>query len=169
MKNAVIISAFAGVGKTSLVKKYPNIIDLESSDYKWIYYNKKIKSMNKEKRKGITKRTLNPAWPTNYLEEIKKQTLKYDLVLISQSKDIRNCLQKNKIKFYVFFPSKECKEEYIKRYIARGNNECFIKKINDNYDRWINDLEKEENKIILHSNENLEQILLKYKLIQKIK
>ena len=37
------------------------------------------------------------------------------------------------------------------------------------YDRWINDLEKEENKIILHSNENLEQILLKYKLIQKIK
>lgn len=35
MKKALIIAGFAGVGKTTLEVKYKNVINLESSIYKW--------------------------------------------------------------------------------------------------------------------------------------
>lgn len=38
---AVIISGFGGVGKTTLAKKYKNVIDLESSPFKYDYLNVK--------------------------------------------------------------------------------------------------------------------------------
>ena len=45
-KKPLIISGFGGVGKTTLAKKYKNVIDLESSNYQYIVTEEDVK--NKE-------------------------------------------------------------------------------------------------------------------------
>ena len=73
----IIISGFAGIGKTTISKKYKNrIIDLESSDFKWVYGDETTANMSKESRKGVQNRVLIPEWPRNYMEAIIKATEK---------------------------------------------------------------------------------------------
>lgn len=54
MNNGIIVVGFATVGKTTLSKKYKNVIDLESSPYRWDYSN--IGNIPIEKRKGLKNR-----------------------------------------------------------------------------------------------------------------
>ncbi len=159
----IIISGFAGIGKTTLQKNNKDVIDLESSDYKWIYLDNDTKSMNKEERKGATNRIQNPMWPINYVREIIKKASEYDIVLISQDLEVRECLRDNKCKYYVCFPKKECKNEYIERYKNRGNNEKFISLVSENFESWIDALMNEENKLIMEPGEYLEDTLNRYK------
>ena len=163
----IVISGFAGIGKTTLQKNYPNVIDLESSDFKWIYQNEDIELMNEEKRKGITERVRNPLWPYNYVKVIMQKLNEYDIVLISQDNEVRDCLKENNCKYYACFPQKECKEEFIQRYINRGNNEKFINLISNNFEDWIDALMNEENKIIMEPGEFLENTLIRYQIIKK--
>lgn len=74
--NDTVISAFAGVGKTTLSQKYPELVcDLESSDFQWIYDDiKEIKLIPKEERKGIIYKKLNPKWPMKRSMKIVKNT-----------------------------------------------------------------------------------------------
>ena len=51
MQKTLIIAEFAGVGKTTLAKKYKNVIDIESSPYKWDYSGMDI--TNLENLKGL--------------------------------------------------------------------------------------------------------------------
>jgi adenylate kinase family enzyme len=163
----IIISGFAGIGKTTLQKNNSNVIDLESSDFKWIYQNSENESMDKEKRKGVSNRIQNPLWPLNYVNEIIKKASEYDIVLISQDLDMRNCLRNHGCMYYVCFPRKECKQEYLERYKNRGNNEKFISIVNENFENWIEALMKEDNKIIMEPGEYLEDTLIRYEMISK--
>jgi len=165
MKKSLILSGFAGIGKTTLQQKYPNIIDLESSDFKWIYSDQSLEETDKEKRKGTTQRTQNPLWPLNYVKAIVEASITHDIVLISQDLDMRNCLKENGIEYSVCFPTKDCKEEFIQRYRNRGNNEAFISLVNSNFETWIDALDKEQNKILIQKGEYLEDTLLRYELI----
>ena len=163
----IIISGFAGIGKTTLQKKYPNVIDLESSDFKWIYDDEDTKQMDKEKRKGVANRIQNPEWPLNYVKEIMQKVNEYDIVLTSQDFDLRQCLRDNICEYYACFPTKECKEEYIKRYTDRGNNEKFITLVSQNFESWIDALMSEEKKIIMEPGEYLEDTLVRYSILSK--
>lgn len=49
MNKPLIIAGFAGIGKTTLAKKYKNVIDLESSIYKWDNTGFEDVQLNKEK------------------------------------------------------------------------------------------------------------------------
>lgn len=167
MNQGLIISGFAGIGKTQLQQKYENVIDLESSDFKWIYPNQDIQDMDKEQRKAIVNRVLNPSWPLNYVKEIVNKSNKYDIVLVSQSKDIRDCLKEYGCNYFVCFPKKECKQDFIQRYIARGNNAKFISRVSSNFENWIDALMDEDNKIIMEPGEFLEDTLDRYNIIRK--
>ena len=160
----IIISGFAGIGKTTLQKKYKGVIDLESSDYKWIY-DDNIENIDKEQRKGVTNRKQNPLWPLNYVEDIIRKSYEYDIVLISQDLDMRNALKETSSKYYVCFPKKECKSDFIKRYKDRGNNERFINLVSENFENWIDALMSEDNKIIMDKGEYLEDTLTRYGFI----
>lgn len=157
----MIISGFAGIGKTYLGNKYEDIIDLESSDYKWIYSDE-VNGMDWEKRKGLTERLFNPDWPENYINAILEAEKKYKIVLISQSVEILAELRLRKIPFIVVIPDINLKEEYIARCRKRGNNEVFIGFISDYYEYFINKLmSKDDPKVILKSGEYLEDVLIK--------
>lgn len=164
-----IISGFAGIGKTTLQKKYPSeVIDLESSDFKWIYLDDETANTEKELRKGVENRQLNPKWPNNYLEVILSKIQQYRYVLIAQGNDIRNLLDDNKIDYTLAFPSMQCKDEYVERYKSRGNNDKFVSLIEKNFDVWIGELLKcPQRKIIIQPGKNFEDEMQKLGLLGK--
>ena len=166
---AVIISGFGGVGKTTLAKKYKNVIDLESSPFKYDYLN--VKKIDYEKLKGKKNRTLNKNWPQNYIKAIEKATSEYDIVCVRYNAD-------EKIDFYdtfglnyiVCYPTKSAYKKYIKRFEERGNSKEWIEKnkiyYEISYRRCKNFKGK---KILLHEDETLEDALIKrgYILLSK--
>lgn len=94
----IVISGFGGVGKTELAKKYENVIDLESIIWKWKYdvdITEKI-----EYYKSYEKRTPNENYPQNYIDEIKKAIIEYDIVLVAFSNIIIEELKKIILIFY---------------------------------------------------------------------
>lgn len=147
----MIVSAFAGVGKTTLARKYnKDVIDLESGNFKW------LENDGTEASKG-SRRMQNPKYPINYLEAIKKSNSKYKVVLISQHEAIRKCLDAIKLDYILVYPDKNMKEEFIDRYRQRGNSENFINLISKEWDNWIDALDCIQNhqKIVLQKGQYL--------------
>lgn len=169
MKEVIVISAHAGAGKTILGQKYKNVLDLESSDFKWIYPDK-IKNMPKEKRKSIKDRKLNPKWPQNYVDAIKSNMDKYDIILIMSHPPFLDYLDSINFEYILAYPTIESKEVYMERYQKRGNNKNWLEQIQVDFDLLIEQYEnKAVQKIVLTGNETLEDALIqrKYKLIEK--
>lgn len=147
----MIVSAFAGVGKTTLAHKYgKDVIDLESGNFKW------LENDGTEASKG-NRREQNPKYPINYLEAIKKANTQYKVVLISQHEVIRKCLDAVKLDYILVYPNKNMKEEFIERYKKRGNSENFIDLISKEWDNWIDALDeiKTHSKIVLQQGQYL--------------
>lgn len=165
----MIISGFPGIGKTTLAKKYVNVIDMESSDYNYILTDEERK-VPREELKGVKKSKQNPRWPTNYVEEIIKYMNKYDIILISQHPSVKQELENRKIEFLLAIPELNCKEEYLKRYKSRKNKERWINEVIENFDSWITmDYSLKQEKIILKQGEYIEDVLkrMNVKLIEK--
>ena len=157
----MIVSGFAGIGKTKLSVDYPNMCkDLESSHFKWLSNSETTKT--DEKSKGDKSRILNPEWPDNYVKAIKDANEKFNYVFISMDKEVRNKLDEENIRFFLAFPSKDCKEDYLQRYRSRGNMNTFISLIEKNWDSWIDDLYADSHsQIRLHKGEFLSDKLPK--------
>lgn len=132
----MIICGFPGIGKSSISRTLPGIVDLESTPFNknWEIYANVIEHMNK-----------------NYI------------VLCSSHMDLRKELNKRNINYIYVKPKKELKEEYIKRYKKRGNDKKFIKQLSDNWDEYMKTL-KNENVWELDSEEYLYDVLEKIRL-----
>lgn len=158
----MIISGFPGVGKTNLVNKYENVIDLDG-----IYIfdlTEEQKKLDFEKLKGIDK-PFNKNWPFCYLELINTKVLEYDIVLICQEKELLKELNKQDIDYITVFPKKDCIEDYMKRYRQRGNSEEYINKKRKSFYNQIEFLYKNTKKHwILEEGEFLEDRLIREKI-----
>lgn len=151
-----VISAFPGIGKTTLVQTNKNYIDLESSDYKWVDIDK---TLSIEERKGTAK-TINPDFPENYIQKIIELTDMGFNALISSHKEVREALQAQGIEYTIVLPSLDMKEEMINRYLSRGNQESFVNLLKANYEKFIEDLSMDPNdKIVLKHGEYLSDIV----------
>lgn len=159
-KQCTIISAFSCLGKTYLGNKYKNILDLEASYYKWIY-NDKILEKDVEKRKGVTDRIINPLYPKNYLSAINENIDKYDIILITPEKMIRDLLKENNTLYLVAYPTKK---DFLKeRALKRGNNAHFARGLEKSFYKWYP--RKEEKVLWINEFEYLEEILKRNNLI----
>lgn len=151
-----IISAFPGIGKTTLVQTNKNYVDLESSDYKWIDIDK---TLSIEERKGTAK-TINHDFPENYIKKIMELTDMGFNVLISSHKEVREALQAQGIKYTIVLPSLDMKEEMINRYLNRGNQESFVNLLKTNYEKFVEDLSMDSNeKVVLKSGQYLSDLV----------
>lgn len=156
-----IISVFSCLGKTYLAKKNKNVLDLEASYYKWIY-NDKILAQDVEKRKGVKDRIMNPKYPYNYLKAIEENIGKYDVLLITPDKLIRNKLKENNISYIVAYPSTN---EFLKeRALKRGNNIQFAQGLENTFYRWYP--EKEE-VLWINETEYLEEVLKRERILNE--
>ena len=116
-KDTVIISGFPGVGKSFLGKNNDDFIDLDSSRYagedRWQRYKERI-----EDALGI-----------------------YKYIFVSSHQETRDILNELGLKYYVVYPDKNLKEEYLKRYKERGSKEDFIDLIDNNFESFIDSIE----------------------------
>ena len=169
MSEGIIISAFATCGKSFLGKKYSNVIDLESSNYK--HDNNKLENIPIEMRKG-TKREINKEWPHNYYKAIKEAVQKYDVVLVQLKPEHFNYFDKNNIKYLIAYPNINNWSEVEKRCIERGNNQSFVIRLKEVFRPYYEDSlkRKYEKMYILNNNETLEDVLIKdnIKLVKEV-
>lgn len=63
----------------------------------------------------------------------------YD-VMLSCHKPLRDILIEKDTDFYVFCPRLEDKDEYIERYVNRGNTQEFIDMFKENYDKFVSEI-----------------------------
>lgn len=151
-KKTLIISGFPGVGKTVLFNNISNgkspsfktILDSDSSNFSWL-------------SPGIR----HPEFPQNYMNHIKENMGKVDIILVSSHDVVRKALYENKLEYILVYPKKDIKEEYIQRYKNRNNDDKFINMIDSNWDKFINDIEDDDTplmKIELLPNEYLNDI-----------
>ena len=143
-------------GKSVLGKKYSNIKDLESSPFKSIMRE----DLSIEEQKG-TKREINPMWPQNYYNAINEAIKKYDIVLVQLKPEHFDYFDKHNIKYSIAYPNINNWKEVEKRCIERGNNEAFIKRLNEVFIPYYEDSIKRnyEKLYILNDNETLEDVL----------
>ncbi len=126
MNRALVISGFPGVGKTSL-EHYERIVDLESSGFHWFETPGEFVP---------TVRHLHPEWPRNYVNKIDELSQDYmKIILISTHAEVRKLLQKQKIPYIIVcpYPTLECKNEYMIRYLRRGSDAEFIAKMDQSF------------------------------------
>lgn len=130
-KETQVIAGFPGIGKSYYKKKMKdsNVLDSDSSKFSW---DKKDKSKR------------NPDFPKNYIEHIKSNIGKVDVILVSTHDEVREELEKNDIKYTLVYPDASLKDEYVERYKDRGSDDKFIKFISDGWDKMIKNLESEK-------------------------
>jgi len=123
-----IVSGFPGIGKTYYKQNSNlNIIDSDSSKFSWI-------------EKGVR----HPNFPQNYIDHIKNNIGKVDIILISSHKIVRDALVNNNINFTLIFPERHLKEEYIKRFKTRGSDQEFINMLECNWNSFIDDMNNQK-------------------------
>lgn len=135
----MIYSCFAGIGKTTLSLVHPQFVDLESSDYQWIYPTE-TENLTKEERKGIADKQKYPDFPGNYIDAMLECEAQGFDVLIAAQQEVLQELEKRNIPYAVVTPSKELKAEYIERYRKRGNNEAFVQLMESNFERFVDSM-----------------------------
>lgn len=135
MKPTFVISAFPACGKSYCFNHYQDrfsMLDSDSSEFSWI---------KDENGNNTTER--NPNFPQNYIQHIKENIGKVDIIFVSSHGVVRKALFDNDIGAIIVYPNKNLKDEWIRRFKERGNDEGFIKFISDNWDNFIDDIENE--------------------------
>lgn len=133
--NTKIISGFPAVGKSQFVKDHQDllVLDSDSSKFSWV-----------KDSEGNNTKVRDPEFPQCYIDHIKESIGNVDIILVSSHDVVRKALKDNNIKYYLVYPSRTLKEEYMNRYIKRGNGYSFIKFIESNWDKFIDDIEEEK-------------------------
>lgn len=162
-----IVSAFPGCGKSFIFNKYNGekynndkkwkILDSDSSDYSW------IKDEN-----GNNTKERNPEFPNNYINHIKENIGKVDIIFVSSHEIVRQALKDNKIRFFLVFPENNLKDDFIQRYKNRGNDETFINFISNNWNNFINEMENENDDFCLIEHLTKENSYITMKFLDRI-
>lgn len=136
----MIISAFAASGKTKLAEVSAlKVIDLESSDFQWTFLDE---GLSVEERKGVNEKIKNPNFIDHYVSAILKADKENDLVLIAAQPEVLDELTKRGAFYKLVTPTIDMKPMFMKRYTNRGNNEGFIKLMDNNFENFINSMIK---------------------------
>lgn len=135
-----IASVFPGCGKTTFVKDFPDVADSDSSHFP------------------------KDNFPQNYIKHIRERYLDRKMTLVSSHKVVREALVEARLPFLLIYPARECKEEYVQRYLNRdgfNGGEKFAKLIADNWEVWITECENQTHckKIILLPGQFLSTVL----------
>ena len=120
-KDTLVISAFPGCGKSHYFRENIDKIVLDSDSSKFDKSD----------------------FPKNYINHIKENLGKADIIMVSSHKEVRDALVENKIPFILIYPDISIKDEYISRYIDRGSPETFVNLLTKNWELWVGELDNQ--------------------------
>jgi len=128
-RNAIIIAAHAGTGKSMFARKNPEIaVDLTYYCYRYnVPDAHKFDEKSSESVKAEFKYPKNEEYPENYLKALKAVLCEKKFILIPPDPAILLKLQLEDIPYVLVYPQLDAKEEYGRRFVARGNGESFMR------------------------------------------
>lgn len=136
----IIVCGFFGIGKSSVSKYRPDVkfYDLDAKAFV-----KKI------------------GWEKIYSDCALALTNDYDIVAIKSSDKVMKYLNELGTKYYIVYPNKYAKREFMERAILNKYSREWIEDFFTKWDKYIEEIENEENtnKIVLQSGEYLSDIV----------
>ena len=120
-----VICGFAGIGKSTAAKNMAGVVDLESTPF-------------------------NKDW-ARYADVAVHMANNGYIVLTSTHKELRDAL-KVRGNYVVAVPPASKREEYLNRYLERGNTEDFIELLGKNWTTWIEEIRLTEPTVVIDSN-----------------
>ena len=159
---AIVISGWICSGKSHLIEKFNNgeVTEIPSTYYKYLLTDEQ-KNAPLESIKS-TKREPNPDWPQNYIDAVKDATKKYKIVLVCPGIWLLDMIVEQGVELTLAIPDAGDKEEYKRRSKQRGNNDEFIQRIEDNFEKDRAEmLASSHKKIMMKPGEYLYDALLR--------
>lgn len=134
-----IICGFPGIGKTTAESVCREVIDCESSGFHYIFDPTEASAKNPG---GVEK--VNPNWVSEYVNFIEKcaKDGKYRFVLASTHLKVREELDMRMIPYIVVVPERCLKDEYLARYVKRGDCAEFIIEVSESWAEWLDEIEQ---------------------------
>ena len=161
----MIIAGFPCIGKSTMAKKYDNVLDLSSTKFHYLIDEESLTESLKGREKSVLQK--NPQWPQNYIDEILKVKDDFKIVFVLARDYILQRLNELNINYFVALPQEGQKEEYLKRASIRGNAEEFLKIFDERYEEWRTLLLSQPvEKIYLKQGEYIEDALKRNELIK---
>ena len=141
-----IIAAFPGTGKSYLVRNNKldrKVVDVDSNAY----------TQGHDSDGNLA----SEEFPGNYIQAIKKQIDRTDVLLISIHSEVLDALRREQIKFTVVYPEMELKSEYISRFQERQDPSEFIELFNKNWQAILERLQDQKGckHFVLRSGQHL--------------
>jgi hypothetical protein len=152
-KKTIINAGFPGVGKTTYLDelKVANscviALYIDSSEFSWLLDEK-----GQKVKDDAGKDVRHPDFPNNYISHIKENVGKVDIIFMSSHNVVRDALAMANMQYFLIYPDKSMKENWMER-LARCstgiNSEGFVNLVRDNWENWINGIEKESFPILV--------------------
>ena len=139
-KKGVIVCGFFGIGKSSVTQYRPDVkfFDLDAK-----YFIKQ------------------PGWEKIYVECAIALKNEYDIVCLKSSDKVMNLLNKLNEKYYLVYPNRYAKRDFMERAIKNKYSREWIENFFSRWEQYIEEVEQEDsaNKIVLQNGEYLSDIV----------
>lgn len=137
--NAIIICGFAGIGKTTAEQRCRQTIDCESSSFHYAFDPTEV---NGENPHGVFKENQN--WVSEYVDKLVELAMdaRYHYVFASCHKEVRDELAARFLPYICVVPDRNLKDEYLARYVMRGDSAEFIIGMYEHWDERLEKIEK---------------------------
>lgn len=157
-----VISAYPCCGKTfcseRLGKQYI-ILDSDSSKFSWTIRKpteEEIEEYGEQHKNTLhgedyfkklyadtNIKVRDPQFPENYIQYIKNNLGKVDVIFVSSHLEVRKALQDAGIEYVTVYPDPDLIEEWVGRMYLRNSSESFIKFQIDHWEEFTKGIEKE--------------------------
>ena len=131
MTRTIVFSAFPACGIDSLCSNH--------NGDPYIMLNLDYKRFNCDR---------NDKFPKNYIDCVERNIGKVDFIFVSSHNAVRRELKKRGIKYFSVYPSIDIKDIWIYRMKSMGYEKSLIKKIQDNFDQLIFNMQSENSPLV---------------------
>lgn len=134
-KKTFVISAFPGCGKSYCFGAYKDnfaMLDSDSSRFSWVV-----------DENGESTGERHPDFPSNYIEHIKSNIGKVDIIFVSSHDIVRDALRAADIKTVMVSPKREMKDIWLDRLSKRGSEDKFVDFISSKWNDFIDGMEND--------------------------
>lgn len=139
MANSKIVFGFPGVGKTYCFAHQKELglklVDSDSSMFHWVYDLNGNPCLDEDGNKRE-----HPEWPMNYIKYVtligKEKAEKPDYILMSTHEDVMNAMKDSGFDMILVVPGEDEKDNMMRLYKERGNDEKFIEMMDKKYDEY---------------------------------